>query len=501
MSSPWPSARASLDGSFAVLREIVEELKAAKSVDIGEVAEQLAVAAESARDLRALVSAELPEAAWHNREELDALLETIRKRKEERAIEQLRSPLLALATVLERGTIVHRRAVRVEQVNRLRDQAIQELRSQAAPGETPPILPGPGAEQWIEWACDLKDPEDAESLQSLRNGFAHLDEFVANLTTDMWIAAGSPGLEAPNPTTSAEKTHQQHSRPDTHGPEPVVASGPIPIRSNAATSGGPSEPPVTHSVNRPSPEVIGSPTLTPRDVTQPKAETVVQRKPVQSIARPASTLGLETEPVADSNDRAVPPSMAEESSAESAITYDSSTGSQEHWGEKWRMVLAIAGVLVLALAVLATVQWRSHRNHISPVEATGKKIEPPPLLHRQPVEGAQDKILLTIERCERMNTQGIECWGYVSNFRDQSSEVSLFRADVVDGKGKSFTLSSNGQFDFSTGPSLGIPAGSSVKYTVKIPDESLDARTLTLYLDVSKPRTLEYTFRDVPVAD
>jgi hypothetical protein len=194
--------------------------------------------------------------------------------------------------------------------------------------------------------------------------------------------------------------------------------------------------------------------------------------------------------------------MAEQSSAESAITDDSNTGSQEHWGEKWRMVLTIAGVLVLALAVLGTIQWRSHRTHISPVEATAKKIEPPaPLLHRQPVEGAQDKILLTIERCGRMNGQSIECWGYVSNLRDQSSEVSLFRADVVDGKGKSFTLSSNGQFNFSTGPSLGIPAGSNVKYTVKIPDENLDARTLTLYLDINKPRSLEYTFRDVPVAD
>ena len=84
-----------------------------------------------------------------------------------------------------------------------------------------------------------------------------------------------------------------------------------------------------------------------------------------------------------------------------------------------------------------------------------------------------------------MNTQSIECWGYVSNFRDQSSEVSLFRADVVDGKGKSFTLSSNGQFDFSTGHSLNIPAGSSVKYTIKIPDKDLDAQKLTLYLDVN----------------
>lgn len=192
--------------------------------------------------------------------------------------------------------------------------------------------------------------------------------------------------------------------------------------------------------------------------------------------------------------------MAEESSAGSAITYDS-TGAEEPWGEKWRMVLTIAGVLVLALAALGTIQWRSHRTHISPVEATAKRIEPPPLLHRQPVEGAQDKILLTMERCGRMNAQSIECWGYVSNLRDQGSEVSLFRADVVDGKGKSFTLSSNGQFDFSTGPSLGIPAGSNVKYTIKIPDENLDAQTLTLYLDISKPRSLEYTFRDVPVSD
>lgn len=135
MSSLWPPARASLDGSFAVLREIVEELKAAKSVDIAEVVEQLAVAAESSRDLRALVSSELPGSSWQTREQLDALLKTIRERKEERATEQLRSRLLALATELERGTIVHRRAVRIEQVNQLRDQAIQELRSQAAPGE------------------------------------------------------------------------------------------------------------------------------------------------------------------------------------------------------------------------------------------------------------------------------------------------------------------------------------------------------------------------------
>ena len=202
MSSLCPSALASLDDSVALFCESLEELKAAKSVDIAEVIEQLKAAAESARNLRALVSSEMPEASWQNREELDALLETIQKRTEARALEQLRSRLLALATELERGTIVHRRALRVDQVNQLRDQAINELRSQAGLEGTPPTLPGPEADRWIAWACGLKEPEDAESLQTLRNGFAHLDDFVANLEPDMWIAAGSPTLEIlPEPET------------------------------------------------------------------------------------------------------------------------------------------------------------------------------------------------------------------------------------------------------------------------------------------------------------
>lgn len=137
----------------------------------------------------------------------------------------------------------------------------------------------------------------------------------------------------------------------------------------------------------------------------------------------------------------------------------------------------------------------------APDSPSNRAKPPPPLLHRQPVEGVQDKILLTIELCERVSPQSIECWGYVSNLHDESSNVSLYRADVVDGKGNSFNLSTNGQFYFSTGHSFNIPAGSSVKYTLKIPDEDQDTQTFTLYLDVSNPRDLEYTFRDVPVAD
>src|ERR1019366_2894337 len=117
---------------------------------------QLEMAAESARNLRALGSSEMPEASWQNREELDALLEKIQKSFEARAVEQLRSRLLALATELEGGSVVHRRALRAEQVNQLREQAINELLSQAGVEGTPQTLPGPEANRWVEWACGLK---------------------------------------------------------------------------------------------------------------------------------------------------------------------------------------------------------------------------------------------------------------------------------------------------------------------------------------------------------
>jgi hypothetical protein len=186
MSSLWPATISSLNDSLAVLYDSVAKLKAAKSVDIAEVIEQLKTAAESSRNLHSLVLSEVPDASWQSREELDALLEEIAKRIEARATEQRRSRLLALATELERGTIVHRRAVRLNQLNQLRDQAVRELRSLAGVEGAPQTLPGPDADEWIEWACDLQEPEDAAYLQLLRNGFPHLDEFVANLEPNMW---------------------------------------------------------------------------------------------------------------------------------------------------------------------------------------------------------------------------------------------------------------------------------------------------------------------------
>jgi hypothetical protein len=181
MSSLWRHTHESLDNSLALFSEGLGKLKAAKSVDLAEVSEHLKTAAEAARNLRSLIAAALPEASWQTREEMDAVIDEIQR------ILGVRSRLMALATELERGSIVHRRAVRVTQLNQLREQAIEELRSQAAPGTVPRTLPGPEAEQWVDWACGLQEPEDAESLQVLRSEFAHLDEFITNLEPDMWV--------------------------------------------------------------------------------------------------------------------------------------------------------------------------------------------------------------------------------------------------------------------------------------------------------------------------
>jgi len=183
MSSLWHYTRESLDQSLSVLQENLGNLKAAKPVDTAALIQNFESAAESARNLRSLVSSELPEASWQTRDELEVLLETIEKNRE---IQARRSRLLDLAAGLQRGSVVHRRAARVDQVNELRDKAVRELQTLAEGGDVPPSLPGPAPDQWVAWASNLQEPEDSESLKTLRSSFAQLDAFVAHLEPEMW---------------------------------------------------------------------------------------------------------------------------------------------------------------------------------------------------------------------------------------------------------------------------------------------------------------------------
>jgi len=204
MSSSWASALASLDDDLALLCDSLDKIEAAGSVDIAEIVEQLRAVADSSGNLRALVLSELPEASWEDRPALENYLEEIARRVEAREIETRRSRLLALAEALEHGTITHRRAARVTQLNRLRDDAVEELRSQAEES-SPPTVPGPEASRWMEWACGLSEPEDTESLQALRTGFPFVDEFIANLEPGMWVFEYD-GFEAVAPPPVAEES-------------------------------------------------------------------------------------------------------------------------------------------------------------------------------------------------------------------------------------------------------------------------------------------------------
>ena len=87
----------------------------------------------------------------------------------------------------------------------------------------------------------------------------------------------------------------------------------------------------------------------------------------------------------------------------------------------------------------------------------------------------------------------------MSNVGTDPSRVSLQSVDVVDGKGNTFNLRGAGQLDFSTGRISSISGGAREKYTVTVPDKDPNAKTLTLYVDVTNPHALEYTFRDIPI--
>jgi protein TonB len=214
MSVLCNAAFRSLDDSSNFLSESSAKLRAGTLVDITEIIEHLKTASESARIVREAILSELPDASWQNREELDALVERIRSIAEQRAaVQRRRSCLLALATVLEKGGIVHRRAQRLAELRQLRDHAIDELRSQAELQSTSPALPGPQADQWIEWACGLKEPEDAESLRSIRAGFPRLDDFIANLELSMWMPGSLGGaIELGREHTAASKDLEESRR-------------------------------------------------------------------------------------------------------------------------------------------------------------------------------------------------------------------------------------------------------------------------------------------------
>ncbi len=444
-------------------------------MDVPDVLGQFHSAAECAGDLRALMLSELPEASWTSRSELAALIGQIEQREQARTLEQRRTRLLALAHELERGSIVHRRVLRVSEVDQLRQAAINELCSEAATAN-PKVLAGPPAEQWVGWACGLKEPQDAESLRDLHNGFPLLDDFVANIEPDMWIlkaesAAQEESVEVHHSEETSDLQQRcsrlfalaselergsivHHRAPRANQLNQLRDEGIKELRQLALEAMPPilpgpgadewigwacglKEPEDAESLQslhnsfpqlddfitnieltmwvaggtsgegpdpaRPSVKQEHFP-LPPNGVEGARPQPESRPPQSESIPLKADAAARESRQISHSFEQTSP-------SAQDADTLPQPSGTPDKapqnvgpsgrlWEDKWRKLMAIVSVLLLVLTGVATVKWRSLRSSISSgevVHAKTPELKPGDQSYGQPtVSGARLQVAQTV---------------------------------------------------------------------------------------------------------
>lgn len=187
MSSPISSALAKLDGSLQTVQSQVDCLRAGLEVNDSQLSYSLADARQNASVVRDLIRAERSDASWDDRGTLEYLIHELEVAAHEQRNEQRRLKLLELGDEFEAGAVRHRSETRTTALNSLRQEAIQELRAQAAIPEQEKELPGPEASQWLHWACNLQEEKDADALTCLRTDFPSLDHFAGEMEESYWM--------------------------------------------------------------------------------------------------------------------------------------------------------------------------------------------------------------------------------------------------------------------------------------------------------------------------
>jgi len=159
--------------------EKIDLLEAGQMLDREEALSDLQQLFDACQNLRGAILSEDSSAKWKTTSELRALVERLEEAAEKR------SRYLDLAQVLVAGTVTHRRERTKQERLRERDAAVAELMEISAM-PSPPDLPGPVAEQWLNWACNLDDSTDDPDLAVLKASFPRLDEFVSQLEIENW---------------------------------------------------------------------------------------------------------------------------------------------------------------------------------------------------------------------------------------------------------------------------------------------------------------------------
>jgi len=208
MSSPISSALEKLDGSLLALQSEVGCLKAGLEVSDDQLRQRLAEARQHATAVRDLIHAERADAQWGDRQALDQLILDLESAAREKVNEERRTRLLELAGEFEAGSIKHRFESRVAALNELRQEAIAQLRADAALKEQEKVLPGPDAGEWLHWACNLQEDSDAATLDQLQSDFPAVAGFTGEMEESYWVAgtqAAAIPASAPQPIVPVAK--------------------------------------------------------------------------------------------------------------------------------------------------------------------------------------------------------------------------------------------------------------------------------------------------------
>jgi hypothetical protein len=216
----------SLTDQARLCRNTIDLLEAGQHVNRTDATAALARLLDASQNLRDAILSEDSAADWSTSEELHALV----SRLDDAAARRRR--YLDLAEVLSAGTVSHRRERTRQERLAQRDAAVGELMEISAQSN-PPELPGPSAEEWLSWACNLEDGEDESELNRIKTSFPRLDDFVRQLEIEWW-RDGEVSPAAPASKTAPASNNGKGPLPAASG----SGSSPESTSAVASSSGG-----------------------------------------------------------------------------------------------------------------------------------------------------------------------------------------------------------------------------------------------------------------------
>ena len=169
----------SLADRARLCRTTIDLLESGQHVNRADAVAGLGKLIDACQNLRDAILSEDSAATWSTKEELSALV----SRLGDAATKRRR--YLDLAQYLANGTVSHRRERTKQERLAQRDAAVAELMEISALS-SPPELPGPAVEEWLNWACSLEDDANEPDLLNLKNNFPRLDDFVRQLEIECW---------------------------------------------------------------------------------------------------------------------------------------------------------------------------------------------------------------------------------------------------------------------------------------------------------------------------